>query len=116
MMQTTVAWGRNDNRPGNTLDAYLIESCTNLGARHTWMARIERVEKDDLFTGAHPLAGQAFRVGKISVGYRYDMWPRGPIAVGIGGLVSLSRLPDALENDYGTNPLAGMAFVRAALR
>ena len=116
MMQTTVAWGRNQNRPGNTLDAFLFETCTRTGPRSTWMARIERVEKDDLFSGAHPRAGQTFKVGKISVGYRYDLNPKGPVTLGIGGLATVSRLPGAIENDYGKNPISGLAFVRAALR
>ena len=116
MMQTTVAWGRNQHHPGSELDAFLIETCTRLGGRHTWLFRIERVEKDDLFSGTHPLTGQTFQVGKLSAGYRYDLWPGGPVTVGIGGLFSLCRLPDALDPDYGSRPLAGMGFVRAALR
>src|SRR5437762_9313387 len=45
----TLAWGRNDNRPGNRLDAFLAEGAFQSGGRHTAFTRVEWVEKDELF-------------------------------------------------------------------
>jgi len=114
--QTTVAWGRNRNRPGPTLDAFLFESTERFRDRHTWMTRLEHAEKNELFAPPDPRAAEVFKVEKLSFGYRFDAWARAPLAAGIGAMVSVSRVPDALESAYGKHPIAGLVFVRAALR
>jgi hypothetical protein len=114
-VQATIAWGRNHKRPGSNLDAFLMET-TAKGGRTTWMMRIEQVDKDELFPPGDPRAGTVYEVEKLSGGLAIDVWPRGPVAFAIGGLASLSRLPDELDVVYGKNPISGMAFVRAVLR
>jgi hypothetical protein len=98
------------------MDAFLLETTTSLRGRHTLMMRIEQTEKDDLYPPGHARAGQVFQVEKLSGGYRFDLWPRGPVAIGLGGLATLSRVPQELETDYGGRPFGGMLYVRAALR
>jgi hypothetical protein len=114
--QATLAWGRNHKRPGSNLDAFLVESTTRVRERHTWLMRIEQVEKDELFPPGDPRAGTVYDVEKLSGGYAYDVWPRGPVAFALGGLASISRLPDELDPVYGKNPISGMVFLRAVLR
>ena len=63
-----------------------------------------------------PRAGTVYEVEKLSGGLTVDVWPRGPVAFAIGGLASLSRLPDELDVVYGKNPISGMVFLRAVLR
>ncbi|HEY1992660.1 MAG TPA: hypothetical protein VGH71_09385 [Gammaproteobacteria bacterium] len=111
---TTVAWGRDDDQPGRALDAFLAESAVTLHATHTVFARLERVEEDELFSGAAPLAGQEFGVTKFSVGYIHD-WPLAAhLRFGLGGLVSLYALPAAVDSAYGS-PRSYMVFVRLKL-
>jgi hypothetical protein len=47
LVQTTLAWGRND--AGKKLDGYLLESSASIAGRHTFFGRVERVDKDELF-------------------------------------------------------------------
>jgi hypothetical protein len=116
LTQATFAWGQNREQPGNTLNAYLLESTAKIG-RSTWMTRIESVEKDHLFAPPDPRAATVYQVGKLSLGYGFDAWTRGPVRVVIGGLGSLSKVPGDLYSVYGgKNPLGGMVFVRAALQ
>ena len=116
LAQTTFGWGRNRNRPGETLDAWLLESTVVAGERHVLFGRLEWDEKDELFEEEEPLAGEIFEVGKASLGYRYD-WPLGPDwAIGLGGLVSLYDLPGRLEPAYGSNPTSYMIFSRIRVR
>jgi hypothetical protein len=111
---TTVAWGRDDNRPGQALNAYLIESAVTLGATHTVFARLERVQEDELFANPSPLAGQEFGVIKLSVGYIHD-WPLAEhLYFGLGGLVSFYDLPPVVESAYA-GPHSYMAFARLKL-
>ena len=112
--QTTVAWGRDADRPGRTLDAYLAESTASLGP-HAVFARAEQADKDDLFLAPNPLADQAFRVGKLSLGYAYTLPAVHHVLIDVGGLVSVYSLPTALKPAYGSDPHALMLFTRARL-
>lgn len=111
---TTLAWGRDDDRPGQPLNAYLLESAVTLGSTHTLFMRLEHVQEDELFTVPSPLAGQEFGVGKLSAGYIHD-WPlTAHLRFGVGGLASLYDLPSRVGTAYG-NPRSYMLFVRLKL-
>ena len=111
---TTLAWGRADNQPGHTLNAFLAESELTIHDTHTLFARLERVQEDELFTGVSPLAGEVFGVTKLSVGYIHD-WPvAAHLYFGLGGLVSLYDLPEAVNSAYGS-PHSYMVFARLKL-
>ncbi|HEX6927940.1 MAG TPA: hypothetical protein VF267_01725 [Gammaproteobacteria bacterium] len=117
--QTLFAWGRNINEPGNTLDAFIIESAYRFAARHTLLARAERVEKDELFEDHHhePVPGHVdvvpvFGVGKLSAGYLYDFIVSGNNRLGMGVVLSQTVLPAELESIYDGDPSAVTLFVR----
>lgn len=114
--ETTLAWGENNNRPGPTLDAVTLESAVQIQQRHTFMARLERVEKDELFPPGDPRDGIPYNVGEVSAGYRFDFWRRGHAAVGIGALGTMSFVPDEIRDAYGNHPTSGMIFGHIELR
>lgn len=108
---STLAWGRDDNTPGQALNAYLLESELTLHDTHTFFMRLEHVQEDELFSGTSPQADQEFGVGKLSVGYIHD-WPVAThLRFGLGGLVSLYALPTVVNTAYGS-PHSYMAFIR----
>jgi len=114
--QSTLAWGRNMAQPGESLDAFLLESSLRLHAAHNIFARAERVDKDELFTHDDPMDGQVFTVNKLSAGYRFDFLSGKTGRWGIGALGSVHVLPDALEPAYGSpTPLSFMIFTRLQL-
>lgn len=113
--QTTLAWGRNYNHPGHTLDALLLESAASW-YEHTLFARIENVQKDELFLAPSPLAGQVFRVSSFSVGYVYDIPVLDHFALGLGASGTVNALPTAIEPTYGSNPLSYMFFTRLKIK
>jgi len=113
--QTTLAWGRNYNHPGNTLDAFLLESAASW-YEHTLFARIENVEKDELFLALSPLAGQVFRVSSFSLGYVYDIPVLDHLALGLGAQGSVDALPAAIESAYGSKPLSYLLFTRLKIK
>ena len=114
--ETTVAWGRNRNRPGLMLDGFAAEAAVEVRDSHTLFARVERVEKDELFPAGDPLAGRVFDVGKISAGYRFDFWHGPHLVTGAGALGSIIEVPEAARAAYGDHPLAAMVFLHAGLR
>ena len=113
--QTTLAWGRNRNRPGRMLDAVLVESALERKPL-TWLARVERVEKDELFDEGDPLADRTFTVGRLTGGFFHDAAGPGPVVGGIGGTLGVALLPDALTAAYGDLPLSVMLVVRIRTR
>src|SRR5688572_1370558 len=113
----TLAWGRNENRPGPTLDAFAVEAAVELrGGRHTLFGRAERVEKNELFPESDPRAGQVYEVGAVTGGYRLDFWRPGPWRFGIGGATTLTFVPGELRETYGRRPGSTVLFLRATLR
>jgi hypothetical protein len=109
--QTTFAWGRNERRPGGATNALLLESALILERRHTLLGRIERLENDELLAGR-----QIATVGKLSLGYIYDLVSANPMRAGVGFLGSISHVPPALAPRYGQQTLySWMAFLRLKL-
>jgi hypothetical protein len=113
--ETMAAWGRNRARPGPTLDAFNLETALQLHARHMFFARMERVQKNELFEESDPRAGNAYWVGKASAGYRFDFRSSGSPRIGIGVLGSLISVPDEIRDAYGRNPTAVMLFTHVEL-
>lgn len=111
----TLAWGRDRNRPGHTLDAFTAEAALEIAERHTFFTRAERVEKDELFVAPDPRAGHVFDVGELTAGYRYDFWRRGSLALGLGASGTLALVPHDLRTPYGDAPAAGLVFLHAAV-
>ena len=109
---TTLAWGHKIERPGDTLDAWLLESAVTFNERHTFFGRAERTDENELFESPSPLAGQTFTVNTLSLGYVYDIPIAEHVKLGFGGLGSVYSLPGALDSSYGSSPTSFMLFTR----
>jgi hypothetical protein len=117
LWSSTFAWGRKTNRPGNTLDGYLIESELIFKKTYTLFMRAERVAEDELLdvpvladfgTGAPPI----FTVTKVTTGGIYDFPIAEHLKFGVGGLVSKYGVPGDLKPVYSRDPTSYMAFFR----
>lgn len=73
------------------------------------------LEKGELFEEADPRADEAFDVGELTGGYRYDCLRRDHVALGIGAAGTLSMIPRELRDEYGDSPYSGLLFVHAGL-
>jgi hypothetical protein len=111
----TLAWGRKTiDHHGETWkdDAYVAEASLKHGG-WTMFGRGEITENRELVEEEH---GEAFRVGKVSLGAVRDFRIAEHLSLGAGGLVSLNFVPDELAPLYGgDNPVGAMAFVRLKL-
>jgi hypothetical protein len=108
--QTTLAWGRNMRSPGGSTDAWLLESAVSHG-RHTLFGRAERLQNDELM--GH--TGEVFTVGKVSLGYLYDVVATETFKTGVGLVGSVAQIPGALKDAYGDQPLSWMGFFRVRI-
>ena len=98
------------NRPGNTLDGFLLESAAVLADTHTIFGRAERVDEDELLGHVDP--APMFTPTKFSLGYIYDFHLAEHVKLGVGGLGSRYIVPKRLDTVYGSDPTSFMAFVR----
>ena len=103
---TTFAWGRKIQKPGDTLDAFILESAAIFQKTYTVFARAERVQENEL---VEPHA--IHTVNKVSAGGIYDFYRTDKAKFGVGGLVSFYGLPGDLKSEYG-QPTSSMIFVR----
>jgi hypothetical protein len=109
--QTTLAWGQNDNQPGHTLEAFLLEATVTWG-RNSVFARAETVQKDELFLSPNPFAGRVFQVSEATLGYIYDLPVAKHLALGLGVEGTANLVPSAIQPAYGGDPASYMAFLR----
>jgi len=110
-----AAWGQNREIHG-TLDAYLLEATLRPQTQHTLYARAELTTKDILNAGGRHTAGVLHfhplsRVGVLTGGYVFDVVQSRAGLVGIGGDVSVYRVPSNLTENYGT-PVSFHLFLR----
>jgi hypothetical protein len=116
--ETTIAWGRDLDRPGNTLDAFAAEAAVETAGKHTVFVRAERVHKDDLVlppAAGSPFVNAVVLVGELTGGYRYDFWRSAHVSSGIGVLGSLAFVPHELQDAYGPTPGGVSVFARVGL-
>jgi len=106
---TTLAWGRRSGEHAQ-FDAVALESAVGLGG-WTLFGRAEYAENDEL-VGAGGHHGPTFNVGKASLGVIRDFRVAPNVRLGIGGLYSISFVPEPLEALYGGEPHGGMTFIR----
>jgi hypothetical protein len=107
----TLAWGRKSSE-GHSDDGGAAEASLR-HAGWTLFGRGEWVENRELL-GTTP--GPAYKVGKISLGAVRDVAIADHLSFGVGGLVSLNFVPNALAPLYGSqNPLGMMGFARLKL-
>ncbi|MEO7786475.1 MAG: hypothetical protein ABIR77_01435 [Sphingomicrobium sp.] len=108
-LATTLAWGRKTIE-GESDDALAAEA----SVKHkgwTMFGRGEVTENRELIATLDH--GPSYRVGKASLGVIRDVRLAEHVSVGVGGLVSVNFVPDALAPLYGGhNPKGAMAFLR----
>jgi hypothetical protein len=113
--QTTLAWGRSSRTQRESTNGYLIESTLKLRNLHAFFGRLEQVGSDDLLREDQSVNRREFKMNKVTLGYVYDVRPRGPVKYDVGALVSRHLVPSGMTPAYGEDPTSYMMFVRLRL-
>ena len=120
---SSFIWGRNHKTAthGNT-NSYLLESVARFRDKNYVTGRIELVDRDELFADQpaiqHQLSmsgGTVFRIAAFTGGYTRDFRIVPRLITGVGGNLSLYRVPAAIQPFYGAHPAAFYLFVRFRL-
>jgi hypothetical protein len=106
---STLGYSTKRRSDGVSLDALLVETALHPNADWTLFARGERIESDELEPPGH---GPVRAVSRLSVGAIRDWAVAEHITFGLGALASTHLTPDALDTDYGGDPMGAMAFAR----
>ena len=118
---TSLAWGRK-SLLGENYDAFALESSVNyndwtLFGRGEITENNELVELHDEEEEGEGHHGEAFTVGKVSLGLVRDFKIAEHLKLGVGGLYSLNFVPKGLREEYGgRNPHGVMGFVRLKIQ
>jgi hypothetical protein len=110
---TTLAWGRKGVE-GKNYDAFALESSLSW-KDWTLFGRGEITENNELLADEEDHHGEAFRVGKVSLGLLREFAVAENLKLGLGGLYAFNFVPGELEDAYGGDPQGAMAFVRLKL-
>jgi len=113
--QTTLAWGRNSPDRAQQTQAYLLESAYRLNGQSVF-ARLENVDKDELFTSSDSLYDRVFKISKMAVGYSMEFGHADHVLAHLGVEISSFIKPKALDAFYGSNPYGLMVFMRFNLK
>ena len=108
---TSVVWGRvHKIATGTNLNGYLLESTLNFLRRDYAFARLELVDKDELFPQAavHP----AYRIGAYTFGGVRDLVQNRAYQLGLGADMTVYSKPAALDAAYGNRPVSFQIFLR----
>ena len=115
-LAATLAWGRKSIKHHDEWwndDAYVAEASLKTGG-WTAFGRGELTENRELLEDEEH--GEAYKVGKISVGAIRDFRIAKHWSLGVGGLFAVNFVPDGLASYYGgNNPTGAMGFVRLKL-
>lgn len=115
---TTFVWGRNIKNErgysGFSTDSILLESTLSFKEKSSVFMRYERVEKSELFAGAH-VHGQyadVYTVHRISFGGVQNLPLPGPLALGIGACFGIPVIPPGTEFVFGRQLYSATAYLR----
>jgi hypothetical protein len=108
---TTAVWGRvHKLDTGARLNSYLVESTLNFCERYYAFARLELVDKDELFPQApvHPW----YRIGAYTFGGERDLIHDRAWQLGLGADLTIYSKPAVLDAAYGNFPVSFQIFLR----
>ncbi|HEV8487453.1 MAG TPA: c-type cytochrome [Blastocatellia bacterium] len=127
---TSVIWGRNHERHGNS-NAYLLESTANFLDKNYLYTRMELVDKKGLLEenifgrkgldeflpigGGFELGNrfeESFRVGALTLGGVRDIVADSRLRVGLGADVTFYHVPEGIKAIYGSSPTSFHVFLR----
>jgi len=123
----SLIWGRN-HKTGvhRNTNSYLAESVLQVRQKNYLTGRVELVDRDELLHGEadadhaeHPSGlaeGLVFRVAALTLGYTRGLGTAAGVEVGIGGNVTLYRIPSALNTLYGNRPVGFLTYLRFRLK
>ena len=117
---SSLIWGWNHKAEEDlNLHSYLFETLWQFRHQNSISARLEIVDKDELFANDPEVqdqldqtGGRVFRIKALTLGYARDFKLIPRLQTGIGANVSFYSTPSALEPFYGNHPKGILIYFR----
>ncbi|MBI4460098.1 MAG: hypothetical protein HY648_08580 [Acidobacteria bacterium] len=116
---TSLIWGRNHKTVAQqNINSYLAESLLQFSQNNRLTARLELVDKEELFAHhvgpevSKPLPGSVFRIAAYTFGYTRDFNITRAFQTGLGGNFTVYGIPTALKSFYGERPASFLLYLR----
>jgi hypothetical protein len=74
--------------------------------------RLERADKNELFSHDHPLAESSFNITKLSLGAEHVFGAEQSFKKSLGIVGSLFDYPSNLNSDYGSSPKSVLMYLK----
>ncbi len=121
---TSLIWGRNhETAKQRNLNSWLLETLYPATRRNFLTARLEMVDKDELFVNQPEIeeqlartAGSTFRIHAYTVGYTRDIATVHNVEAGVGANGTLYQIPTAIQPYYGEHPWGVNVYLRLRLK
>jgi hypothetical protein len=121
---TSLIWGRNHQTANlRNLNSWLLETLYPATRRDFLTARVELVDKDELFANQPAIAallartaGSTFRIQEYIVGYTRDIATLRNVEAGVGANVAFYRIPPPIQPYYGEHPRGLNVYLRFRLK
>ncbi len=121
---SSVIWGRNHSRlTKRNLNSYLAETLYPVSRKNFLTARVELVDKDELFANDPDIeqrlartTDSTFRIGGFTAGYTRDIGTFKNIETGLGANVTAYSLPAAIQPYYGEHPVGVNVYLRFRIK
>jgi hypothetical protein len=121
---TSLIWGRNhETAKQRNLNSWLLETLYPATRRNFLTARLEMVDKDELFANEPEIeeqlartAGSTFRIHAYTVGYTRDIATIRNVETGVGANGTIYRIPAAIQPYYGEHPWGINVYLRLRLK
>ncbi len=104
---SSLIFGHNDKQHGASTNAWTAETLYQLMEKNWLTARLEIVDKDELFD-----TGAVYRIRALTLGYTRDVYADSYVIGGVGGNVTFYGVPSAIQPEYGSSPHSFYLYVR----
>ena len=109
-LSSSLVYGANRHAGTRSLDhSIVLESNVHAG-KNNFFGRLSFVQKDAEDLDANLLGDPRFDIYSLSLGMIREVGRVGHASFGLGGRVGISRIPAALEAEYGSRTPAGVAI------
>ena len=109
-LSSSLVYGANRHAGTRSLDHSIVLESNLHAGKNNFFSRLSFVQKDAADLAVNLLGDPRFDIYSLSLGMIREVGRIGHTSFGLGGRVGLSRIPAALEAEYGSRAPVGIAL------
>ena len=109
-LSSSLVYGANRHAGASSFDHSIVFESNVHAGKHNFFGRLSFVQKDTEDLNVNLLGDPRFDIYSLSLGMIREVGRIGHTSFGLGGRLGISRIPSALEAEYGSRTPAGVAI------